>query len=273
MTLHLSFPLVCPISHAPLFADEDKLCTADGEHCYPVVNGIPNCVVPLQLGEDDDHWSNYYDWFSPYYAWNERVLGRAITGVDIVRERKGVSDHIPASLGQTVLEVSPGPGIYQAALADKIGNQGQIVALDLSAGMLHQCRKVTADQVPKPVLVQGNAAYLPFETGCFDGLFHFGGVNLFSEPARALSEFARVVKPGGWVVFGDEHFSESWRNRRDWRVRLLRKMNPGFNRTPPTTPTSLECVAEREVIGGLGYLRICHVRDSLGQTPYAFHHD
>jgi ubiquinone/menaquinone biosynthesis C-methylase UbiE len=240
------------------------LCTESRSHCYPIVNGIPNCVVPPQLGEDDDRWSNYYDWFAPYYAWTERVFGRALTGVDIVRERQRVSDLIPASCGQTVLEVSPGPGIYQASLANKVGNHGRIVALDLSAGMLNQCRKVTANQVPEPMLVQGNAAYLPFETARFDGLFHFGGVNLFSEPEKALSEFARVVKPGGWIVFGDEHFSECWRNRRDWKVKFLRKMNPGYNRTPPITPDSLDCIAEHEVIGGLGYLRVCRVKDSLG---------
>lgn len=272
MTFRLAFPLVCPISHEPLLVVDDMLCTESRAHCYPIVDGIPNCVVPLQLGEDDDRWSNYYDWFAPYYAWNERVLGRALTGVDIVRERQGVADHIPANPGQTVLEVSPGPGIYQAALADKVGIHGQIVALDLSAGMLNQCRKVTADQVPEPVLVQGNAAYLPFQTGCFDGLFHFGGVNLFSEPEKALSEFARVVKPGGWVVFGDERFSESWRGRRDWRVKFLRKMNPGYNRIPPSTPASLECAAEHDVIGGLGYLRVCRVKDLLGHSPSATHH-
>ena len=250
MTFHMTFPLVCPITHDPLFVVNDKLCTENGAHCYPIVNGIPNCVVPLYLGDDDARWSNFYDRISPFYAWSERVLGRAITGLDIVSEREGVVDLIPASPKQTILEVSPGSGIYQAALAKKVGIHGKIVALDLSAGMLNQCRKVTANQIPAPALVQGNAAYLPFETGCFDGLFHFGGVNLFSEPEKALGEFARVVKPGGWVVFGDERFSKSWQGRRDWRARLLRNMNPGYNRIPPATPISLECAAEHDVIGG-----------------------
>jgi ubiquinone/menaquinone biosynthesis C-methylase UbiE len=272
MTFCSVIPLVCPITHDPLFQDGNVLCTEDGAHCYAIVNGIPNCVVPLQLGEDDKRWSSFYDWFAPFYAWSERVLGRAITGLDIVAERKRLADLIPASLTQTVLDVSPGPGIYQAALAQKVGSRGQIVALDLSAGMLNQCKKVTADQVPEPVLVQANAAYLPFPNKSFDGLFHFGGINLFSEPERALSEFARVVKPGGWVVFGDEHFSESWRGRHDWRARLLPKLNPGYNRTPPETPASLSCLAEHEVIGGLGYLRVCRVENSGAGVPCATSH-
>lgn len=259
MTFNSPVPLVCPITHDPLFQTGDVLYTKDGAHRYAIINGIPNCVVPLQLGEDDKHWSSFYDWFAPFYAWSERVLGRAITGLDIAAERRRVADLIPAGSAQTILDVSPGPGIYQAALAQKVGNRGQIVAVDLSAGMLKQCKKVTADQVPEPILVQANAAYLPFPNNSFDGLFHFGGVNLFSEPERALSEFARVVKPGGWVVFGDERFSESWRERQDWRAKLLPKLNPGYNRVPPKTPVSLNCAAEQEVIGGLGYLRVCRV--------------
>ena len=271
-TFRLAVPLVCPITHAPLFVVGEMLCTANGAHSYPIVNGIPNCVVPLQLGEEDDRWSRFYDWFAPFYAWSERVLGRAITGLDIVEERRRVADLIPSGSGQTILEVSPGPGIYQAALAQKVGNNGQIVALDLSAGMLKQCRNVTADQVPVPILVQANAAYLPFPTGCFDGLFHFGGINLFSEPEKGLSEFARVVKPGGWVVFGDERFSVEWQARQDWRARLLPKLNPGYNRIPPKTPASLNCAAEYDVFGGLGYLRVCRVENLAGEAPCAIHH-
>lgn len=262
MTTDLTFPLVCPVTHTPLLKVGDALCTENGV-CYPIVGGIPNCVVPAQLGRNDERWSKFYDLFAPFYAWSERVLGRAIAGIDIVEERGGIAALVPASPGQTVLEVSPGPGIYQAALAEKVGSRGKLVALDLSIGMLRQCRKVTTNQVPEPILVRGNAAYLPFQTGSFDGLFHFGGVNLFSEPEKALMEFARVVKPGGWVVFGDEHFSQRWRDRQDWRSRILRKTNPGYDCIPPITPISLECSPEHEVIGGLGYLRVSHVRNSF----------
>jgi SAM-dependent methyltransferase len=49
-----------------------------------------------------------------------------------------------------------------------------------------------------------NATYLPFPQDFFDAVFHFGGCNHFSDLKRAGAEFARVVKPGGTVVYGDE---------------------------------------------------------------------
>ena len=49
-----------------------------------------------------------------------------------------------------------------------------------------------------------NATYLPFPSNFFDAVFHFGGFNEFSDHKRAGEEFARVVKPGGTVLFGDE---------------------------------------------------------------------
>jgi ubiquinone/menaquinone biosynthesis C-methylase UbiE len=254
-----SISLVCPYTHDPLHAEGDAWVTHDGKTRYPVVDGIPNCVYPPRLGTDDERWSKFYDLFAPFYAWSERSLGGLVTGLDIVEVRRDMMRLVPGGPGERILEVSPGPGTYQPDLAAKVGGQGCIWALDISRGMLKQCRKACALQSPGPQLVQGNAAYLPFEDGCFDGLFHFGGVNLFSEPDRALREFARVVKRGGWVAYGDEQFSQKWRQRTDLRAKILRRGNPGYLREPPAIPPLLDSVERYEVQGGLCYLNVCRV--------------
>lgn len=251
--------LFCPKTKKPLVKIGNELLTEDGQQRYPVIEEIPDCTCPLNLGKDDQQSLRLYEYLAPFYRWTERVFGRILIGVNILEKRNELAALIPAKEGEVVLEVSPGPGIYQAALASKVGASGRLVALDLSRGMLRQCCKVTAKQVPLPQLVQGNAAYLPFENNVFDGLFHFGGVNLFSEPTRALNEFSRVVKPGGWVVFGDEQFSAAWSSRKDWRAKVLRSMNPGFERQPPEVPLLLECLSSHEVFDGVGYLRVCKV--------------
>ena len=201
-----SLSLLCPATGLPLILEGDALVRTDGQCRYAIRDGIPDCVYPPSLGAEDARWARFYDRFAPMYDWSERVIGRMITGMDVMALRRELAALIPARRGDTILEVSPGPGIYQPALAAKVGPDGQLAALDLSRRMLKACRQACAKQVPAPQLVQGNAAYLPYEGSCFDGLFHFGGINLFSDPQRALREFARVVRPGGWVVYGDEQF-------------------------------------------------------------------
>ncbi len=92
----------------------------------------------------------------------------------------------------------------------------------------------------------------------FDALFHFGGVNLFSDPGQALREFVRVVRPGGRIVWGDEHMSEQFSHPIGRRV--LPRMNPGFRKTPPPPPSGADVLARHEVYSGLGYLIVARRR-------------
>jgi ubiquinone/menaquinone biosynthesis C-methylase UbiE len=59
----------------------------------------------------------------------------------------------------------------------------------------------------------------------FDAVFHFGEVNLFNDPDRALREFIRVAKKNGVVSWGDEGFSKNYKG--EIRRRILAKLNPG----------------------------------------------
>ena len=70
----------------------------------------------------------------------------------------------------------------------------------------------------------GNGSYLPFADGTFDSVFHFGGINTFSERKKALAELTRVVKVGGKVVIGDESMAPWLRNEPTYQT--LWKANP-----------------------------------------------
>lgn len=241
--------LICPETSGTLQLKEGNYQRNDG-YVYPLKNDILSVVYPKELSGDDARFNRMYNVWAPFYDLNERVMGKLLLGIDMVEVRKDMVSKLGLKPGMKILEVSPGPGVYQKFLRTEIGATGELVALDLSLGMLRQCQRKNDNL--NVHLVHGNAQHLPFADNSFDALFHFGGVNLFNNPDKAINEFIRVVKKDGIVSWGDEGFSPNYKNER--RKRLLLKINPGFNRPHPIIPDSLYNVSEHEVCMGLGYL-------------------
>ena len=227
-----------------------------GKKAYEIKDGILSIVYPEDLSGDDAKFNRIYNMLAPLYDLNERVMGKLLTGVDMIKGRREIVSLLGLKPGMRILEVSPGPGVFQKYLRNEIGEDGQLVAIDLSMGMLRQCKKKNG---PLNVqLIHGNAQFLPFADNSFDALFHFGGINLFNDPQKAISEFIRVVRKDGTVSWGDEGFSENYKNER--RKRLLLKINPGFGKPHPTIPDSVCDIKENEVYDGLAYLMVARKR-------------
>ncbi len=223
-----------------------------GAH-YGLENGVLRMTGPDAPVGDDARWNRFYEWFAPLYDANERLLGRAFSGMDVGEARRRIVEGVGIDDGCTLLEVCTGPGVYQPLLARAVGARGRLAALDLSFAMLRRCAQRTREQVPSPLLVQANGSSLPFADGVFDAVFHFGGIKLFTAPHQALQECARVLRIGGRLFLGDEGFSPSV-PAKDWRRRVLPRLNPGFLREPPAVPEGL-CVRRQEwVYGGLMFL-------------------
>ena len=264
--------LRCPATGQRLEPRGNTLVRADGK-VFPCPDGIASLVYPEALAADDASWNRFYDALAPFYDFSERVLGRLLTGVDTAKGRAEIVKLASFEPGGLLLEVSPGPGVFLPLLSEALGPGARIAAADLSLNMLRQCRRWQAALMrptasshplaatsqanflrglPSIALVHANAMHLPFADDSFDALFHFGGVNLFSDPGRALGEFVRVVRKGGRIVWGDEQMSENFTHPVGRRV--LPRINPGFKKTPPAPPDGAEVLARHEVYDGLGYL-------------------
>jgi ubiquinone/menaquinone biosynthesis C-methylase UbiE len=100
--------------------------------------------------------------------------------------------------GQHVLDVATGTGVAAQAAATIVGPSGSVVAGDISSVMLEIARpKLREARVTLDTL---DAHALPYADGRFDAVICQLGLMLFSNPARALAEFHRVLRPDGRVA-------------------------------------------------------------------------
>jgi SAM-dependent methyltransferase len=93
-----------------------------------------------------------------------------------------------------VLEVGCGTGVIAAELA-RLG-EARVVGLDVAGGMLAFARR----QEGGVTYVQGDAHALPFTAGSFDAVVCHYLLLWLADPAQAVREMARVVRPGGDVL-------------------------------------------------------------------------
>ncbi len=101
---------------------------------------------------------------------------------------------VTAGPQKTVLDLCTGHGVVAAALA----KHGAVVTgLDFSDAMIELARH----RVPDVDFVQGDAMDLEFAAECFEAVTIGFGVPHFPDPARGLTEAARVLKPQGRIAF------------------------------------------------------------------------
>jgi demethylmenaquinone methyltransferase/2-methoxy-6-polyprenyl-1,4-benzoquinol methylase len=94
--------------------------------------------------------------------------------------------------GMRVLDVAVGTGLVAREALAVVGESGQVIGLDPSAGMLHEARATV------PIaLVQGMGERLPFADGQFDFVSMGYGLRHVSDLGSLFREFWRVLRPGG----------------------------------------------------------------------------
>ena len=108
-----------------------------------------------------------------------------------------------------VLDVGSGglDALYKHGWIDLDGVQ--LTALDLSQTMLERGQRRATDETRPLDLVIGDAHNLPFCDGVFHAVLSYGAMNSFSRPRQAMLEIARVLRPGGIMVFYDEQLHAS----------------------------------------------------------------
>jgi SAM-dependent methyltransferase len=118
---------------------------------------------------------------------------------------------------ERVLEVGPGTGYYTFDMAAALP-AGQVDVFDVQQEMIdHVMREANRRGVTNVRPTLGDAQNLPFDDDTFDAAVLVTVLGEIPDQEQALSEIARVLRPGGRLVvgelFGDPHMVTSGKLR------------------------------------------------------------
>lgn len=116
--------------------------------------------------------------------------------------------------GNRVLDVASGRGAVLFEAAARVGPKGHVIGIDLSAAMVDQtARDLAQQQIRNAEVRQMDAEDLVFSDAEFDAVLCGFALFFFPRVERALSEFHRVLQPGGRLAvttWGEEDPRWSW---------------------------------------------------------------
>ena len=156
--------------------------------------------------------------------------------------------------GERIVDIGCGCGATTIELARRVGPEGRVLGIDVSAAMLARAAERVAPGAPVE-LVCADATSYPFPRGTFDLLFSRFGVMFFAEPARAFANLRTALKGGGRLVF--VAFRTAKENR--WATVPLRAAMEHVPRLPelgPEDPSAFAFASEervRRILGEAGF--------------------
>lgn len=222
-------------------------------HRFAIRDGVPDLVYPFELPPVDRQALQQYEERADAY---DRYLPLTFStyGEDEQAVRTAMVDKLALRPDSLVLETGAGTGRDSVIIAGRLTGGGRLYIQDLSPSFLarniERMRGIPARVEP----ALANGYYLPFADNSFDACFHFGGINAFGDIRRAFAEMARVTRPGGKVVVGDESMPPWLRDSEFGRI--LMNSNPEFNYPLPLDKLPVEARKTRLewIIGGVFYV-------------------
>ncbi len=152
-----------------------------------------------------------------------RAIERVYLTPDVVAQRCQVLEALSLVPGERVLDVGVGPGLLAYDMAATVGKDGFTAGIDLSAPMLAMTSNRCAE-MPWAEFREADATELPYPDASFDAVVSTQVYEYVAEMGKALSEVARVLKPGGRVAILDTDWESFVVNTKD-RERNRRVMD------------------------------------------------
>ncbi len=125
------------------------------------------------------------------------------------RYRKALVYFANPGKGEKVLDVCSGTGTLTSLIAERVGDSGTVIGVDLSAKMVEVARQKIKEGLPL-TFRRASSENLPFPEGIFDKAFISLGLHEMPKTARqnTLREIFRTLKPGGSLFALDHNLAE-----------------------------------------------------------------
>jgi SAM-dependent methyltransferase len=221
-------------------AGTDELrCAACGV-AFPVRGGIPRMTDGAESRDEamQAEWTAqghahalYMDPTFIMNDWERAVLPR-------------LADWLGDAPGAT-LDIGCGVGKLGEALTALGRGRAALVGTDFHATLLDEVREGYAG------LVQADVHHLPFKDGAFAGAITTNALHHFPDPVRAMSEIARILRPGGVLVTYDPRYVTPLEKLK----KMLRKHDTAFTKDHK----AFRVDEYRDLLGSSG-LRVTDVR-------------
>ncbi len=110
-------------------------------------------------------------------------------------------DLLNLQLGEHVLDIGCGAGATTLTIAQRVGESGHVVGVDLSQQLLALGRKRAAERGARIDFLEADAGVVPLQGAPFDAAFSRFGVMFFADTVAAFANLRQNIKPGGRLVF------------------------------------------------------------------------
>ena len=130
--------------------------------------------------------------------------------------------------GERVLEIGCGNGTTTLAMAERVGTEGEILAVDLSRPMLNKAAERGKASGYPVTFLEADAQVYDFPKEHFDAGFSRFGVMFFDDPVAAFSNILSAIRRGGRVAY------VCWADREDnpW-IRIPAGASKAYLELPP----------------------------------------
>lgn len=146
---------------------------------------------------------------APCPAWLSWMLEVNFMGKPVGRSH--AVEQLGLAPGMRVADVGCGPGRLTLPIAEAVGPEGEVVALDMQQGMLEKMtRRIAAAGLGNVKAVFGEAGEGHLPEGYFDRALLATVLGEIPDREGAMREIARSLKPGGFLLvveaLGDPHY-------------------------------------------------------------------